>query len=250
MERTTARDRETELEYVIVCDEGMPEQVRERVTLIATRPVRFVDHTRGPDGFNFARMVNGGALASDGDVLVFVNDDVAMLSEGWLHEVVPLAVLPDVGAVGIRLLFPDRTIQHLGVTVQPAHGGWPVHQNYGLSRDDPANGGWLAQTREVVAVTGAFLAVARSTFLEVGGFSTEFAINHNDVDLCLKLGALGHRTLVVPRVSAVHAESSSREPGATDGERAEVKARWGVGLTRDPYRNPRLSWQDMSPSGA
>ncbi len=98
-------------------------------------------------------------------------------------------------------------------------------------------------------MTGAFLAVARSTFREVGGFSTEFAINHNDVDLCLKMGSLGHRNLVVPRVSAVHAESSSREPGATEAERAYFKARWGVGLSFDPYRNPRLSWQDMSPSG-
>jgi GT2 family glycosyltransferase len=209
--------------------------------------VRLIDHVRGEEGFNFSRMANLGSWAATGDVLVFVNDDIVMLTVGWLHDVVPLALMNDVGAVGIKLLFEDQTIQHVGITLQPAHGGWPAHQNYRAPGNDAGNGGWLAFTREVLAVTGAFLAIARSTLRDIGGFATGFAINHNDVDLCLKLRVLEYRNFVVPCVSAVHPESASRAAGATDLEMAEFRARWGCGLARDPYRNPGVSWRDLQP---
>ncbi len=247
MERTKGIDDELELEYVIVCDEGFPDDARQRLSDVAGERLRFIEHVRGPEGFNFARMVNQGAWAATGDVLIFVNDDVAMLTEGWLHDVVPLAMIKDVGAVGIKLLFEDRTVQHVGITIQPAHGGWPGHQNYRAPRDESGNGGWLSFTREVLAVTGAFLAISRPAFLAVGGFSAAFTINHNDVDLCLKLRALGYRNLVTPLVSAVHDESASREPGATVAEMRELKARWGSALVSDPYRNPRVSWETAQP---
>ncbi len=123
MERTTGRDR--------VTGTRVRDRLRRGHARAGSRALDVDRHQAdevrgshaGAGGVQFRRHGQPRAPSSPhGDVLVFVNDDVAMLSEGWLHEVVPLAVLPDVGAVGIRLLFPDRTIQHLGLT--SAAGGW------------------------------------------------------------------------------------------------------------------------------
>lgn len=246
----TIDPHDRQVEYVVVCDEGFPAPARAGIGELASRPVRWVEHRRGEEGFNFARMVNEGAWAASGDVLLFVNDDVEMLSHHWVDEVRRLVVDPDVGAVGALLLFPDGRIQHAGMTIQPAHGGWPAHLGYEVAGTRWLESTWACAPRDALGVTGAFLAVPRSAFLRVGAFSEAFPINHNDVDLCLKLRSMGYRNVVTPLVRARHAESSSRTPGATDAERASFAARWGSALRSDPYRTRRLSWRDVLPVGA
>jgi len=99
------------------------------------------------------------------------------------------------------------------------------------------------------AVTGACLAIRRSVFERVGGFDAEhLAVDYSDMDLCLRAGAAGYRTLWTPFARLLHHESATRGPYMTaakadrwEAETAVMRARWGGLLDRDPWYNPNLS---------
>ena len=119
------------------------------------------------------------------------------------------AIRPGIGAVGAKLLYPDGTIQHGGITV--GIGNITGHPWLGQSRDDPGYFGQLGLVRNVTAVTGACLMVRRQAYLDVGGLDEiALAVAFNDVDLCLKLVENGYRNLWTPYATLYHHESASR----------------------------------------
>lgn len=136
--------------------------------------------------FNFSALCNKGAAAATGEFLLFLNNDTEVLQADWLDRLVELAALPDVGAVGARLLYPDVRVQHAGVVL--GLGGVAGHFGAREGRDAP---GWLGGDivpHEVSAVTGACLMVGRTKFMTVGGFDqVVLPIELNDIDLCLRL---------------------------------------------------------------
>ncbi len=191
--------------------------------------------------------MNDGVGVARGSMLVFLNNDVEPLDPGWLTELVGQAVRPDVGAVGAKLLYPNRRVQHGGVTLA---GDWVArHADVGLTDD---HSGYLGRSRlaqTMSAVTGACLAMRRSVFDAVGGFdAAELAVDFSDIDLCLKAGAAGFRTVWTPHARLLHHESASRGPYLTaakkarwEAEAAVMRARWGELLHHDPYYNPNLA---------
>jgi glycosyltransferase involved in cell wall biosynthesis len=185
--------------------------------------------------FNFSEKCNAGALAASGEHLVFLNDDVEIIDGNWLEVLVGFVREPDVGAAGLRLLFSDGRLQHAGHVLL---GGNPGHLMFGLSPLDTANRMALSLDREVAGVTAACLAIRPEVFDEVGGFSTEFAGNYNDVDLCCKLRHRGYRVVVSAQASLYHFESISRDPTVGEHELSALRRRWWPELTRDPYYNP------------
>jgi GT2 family glycosyltransferase len=219
---------------------------------------RLLDHFRGdknvsvlrsPGPFNFSALCNAAAARRKCDVLVFLNNDTEVVSEDWLGRLVAETILPDVGAVGGLLLYPDRRIQHAGVVL--GMGNTAGHFGAGAPEDTP---GWLSRNEvvhEVSAVTGACLAVSRRKFMLVGGFDAQhLPVELSDIDLCLRLAEKGWRTRLDPLVRLVHAESASRG-GATfrrlhvyAEQRRWLHARWLHALRDDPYFHPGLSLYD------
>ncbi len=201
---------------------------------------------RRPGPFNFSALCNEAAARTDEEVLVFLNDDMEVLSESWLERLVARALEPDVGAVGGKLTYPDGRLQHVGVLA--GMGGSAGHFGAPAPGDDP---GWAGRNRvlhEVSAVTGACLAVAREKFEAVGGFdAVHLPIELSDIDLCFKLNAHGWQTLIDPAVHLMHEESFSRG-GATfrrlskyGDQRAIFLERWRHVLRDDPVFHPALS---------
>lgn len=196
--------------------------------------------------FNFSAICNAGAAAGRGEVLVFLNDDTEVRSDGWLDRLIGHASHPEIGAVGAKLTYPDGRLQHIGMVL--GMGGTAGHFG-ALDRGDAQ--GWASRNEvvhEVGAVTGACLAVARTKFEAVGGFDArDLPIELGDVDLCLKLRALGWQTLVDPDVRIMHAESASRgratfRPLTVHAkERAIFRERWRHVLRDDPHFHPGLS---------
>ena len=224
----------------------------------------FIDNSRGkhPEGiaylrslglkvierdepFNWAKLNNDGARISEGDLLLFLNDDVEVIEENWLTELVCQAMRPDVGAVGALLFFPNGSIQHAGVFLV-AHGGGAIHFFHGL---DPQKEIYLdlhRLSREVSANTGACLIVQRARFEEVGGFDEDLAVVGNDVDLCLRLAERGYRNIWTPHSRLLHHESVSRGHISIHHEEKKIWDRWeNVLRNGDPYYNPNLA-QDRS----
>ena len=206
-------------------------EIRELIQQHGCQRIPYV----GP--FNFSRMCNRAAEASSSDYLCFLNDDMEPLSSDWLNRMMTAAEsASDVGAVGAKLLYPDGTIQHAGVTVGAFRAGH-------IGRYATANPywPWLNHDREVTAVTGACLLTRRRTFEELGGFDESYPTNYSDVDYCLRARKAGLRVLFMASARLEHKESQSRLPGVGYEERQRFFYRWADELVRpDPYYNPNL----------
>ena len=202
---------------------------------------------RDDEGFNFSRLNNRAVELAKGSILGFVNNDIQVIHAEWLHEMVSNLVRKGVGAVGARLLYPNGTVQHAGVTV--GIGGVADHMMRGISGQSIGYFCRAVLPQNVTAVTAACMLVDREAFTVVGGFDEkEFSVAYNDVDLCLKLRKAGHLIVYTPYAELIHHESISRGYEDTpekktrfDREFAAMRLKWGESLTRDPYHNPNFT---------
>lgn len=187
--------------------------------------------------FNFAAMNNLGARHATGDVLVFMNDDVEPLDDGWLTALLGHASRREVGVTGPRLLYASGAIQHAGLVIGIMEGAGHLHRNtFGSPYWN-----WLPFTRNVCAVTGACLAIRQDVFAELAGFDETFPVNYNDVDLCLRARQRGYEVVVEPAAVLRHYECQSRQAGVRLEERDLFEQRWAAWLERgDPFYSPHL----------
>ncbi len=189
--------------------------------------------------FNWSYFNNRGAAAAEGQLLLFLNDDVEIIDPGWLDALVEHAQRPEVGVVGAQLLFPNRTVQHGGMFL--ASLGHARHAFRHRRQNDPGYFGLALTQREVSAVTGACLMTRREIFVGLGGFNEAHDVINNDLDYCLKARARGLLCVFTPYAKLVHYERASR--GASEGydDYAFNRQWWTVFGDHDPYHNPRLS---------
>ena len=186
------------------------------------------------------------ARAADCELLLFANNDVVMLTQGWDSELDRLLSDPAAGIVGARLLYPDMTVQHAGI-VLGAGEGLPLHEGRHAAFDDPGPGGRYVTQHDAAAVTGAFLAMRRDVLTEIGGFDcARLPIAYNDIDVCLRARAAGYRVRYCPQIELIHHESKTRgrtrtedEVAWDDAELGDLYAVWGEALTLDPGINPQ-----------
>jgi GT2 family glycosyltransferase len=209
-----------------------------------------------PGPFNYAALNNQAARQARGALLLLLNNDTDVVEPGWMAEMVSLAVRPEVGAVGARLLFADGRVQHGGVVLGAGAGkgdlGVAGHLHLFAAREDPGYGDALALVRSVSAVTAACLMLRREVFDEAGGFDERnLAVAFNDVDLCLRIGALGLRVLWTPFAELYHLESASRGSDLSRRQRERfareigyMLCRWGPNLANDPFFNANFTLAD------
>ncbi|WP_227028673.1 glycosyltransferase family 2 protein [Candidatus Endolissoclinum faulkneri] len=206
--------------------------------------------------FNFSRLNNLAVSKSKGPLILLMNNDVEPINKDWLEEMIRQIQLPDIGAVGAKLYYPDDTIQHVGIIT--GIGGVAGHFNKHLPR---AASGYFNRARiihNVTAVTGACLLTTHSIYKQIGGMNeNDLKIAFNDVDLCLKIRSVGYRIVVTPYAELYHHESASRgfEDNVTKKNRfsSEIRwmqNRWGKILDADPYFNPNLSLDNETPTWA
>jgi GT2 family glycosyltransferase len=227
--------RSTYPDYEIVCviDDTTDEAARDELVRAGRDRLRLVAYG---EPFNFARKINLGALRARNDVLVFLNDDTEVITPEWIEALLMFARDPGVGAVGAKLRFADRRLQHVGVV---AVDGNPGHPYYGFPADFDGHMDNTRTPTNCIAVTAACLMTRRDCFEAVGGLSIEFSLNYNDVDYCLKLHHAGYRNVFSPYAELFHFETSSRATGrVSEDELDALRARWGRILRRDPYYNP------------
>ena len=201
-------------------------------------PTRFQTVTyRGP--FNFAAMNQFGTTAANGEYYLFLNNDTEVITREWLEELLSVAQLPFVGAVGPKLLYPDRKIQHAGIMGFAHHIAG--HVGLGEKEDTLAYFAYLQTTHEVMAVTGACLLIAADKYRSIGGFEEIYVPNgFGDVDFCLKAKAKGYSNIYVPYATLLHKESVTRKVTFELFEHYYMQKQWARDLTCDPYRNPSL----------
>ena len=189
--------------------------------------------------FDFARMNNAGAAAANGEILIFLNDDVEPISPDWLDWLVMHAQRANVGVAGARLLYPSGAIQHAGLAIGVMKNGVGhiCRDTFGIRHWH-----WLPFSRNVSAVTAACLAIRKEVFQELAGFDPAFPVNYNDVDLCLRARQHGYQVMYEPAAVLRHYECHTRRPGVRYCERVRWRERWGHWLDQgDPFYNPNLA---------
>ena len=216
------------LEIVVVYDPPTPDEVLNQLRSIAGDKLVLVPYL---GEFNFSKKINLGVIASTGDRVVALNDDVQLISEHWLEELVAPLEEPNVGMTGAKLFFSDRTIQHAG----HAYGKGDYHHPFmGMSDEDAGPWGSLLISREVSGVTAACAALRREVFDEAGGFSETLPLSFNDVDLSYKVRSRHYRVVWVANCELYHFESQTRERIVAEWEAQVTWLRWGK-PEHDPY---------------
>lgn len=199
--------------------------------------------------FNYSAINNLGVEKTDGEYILLLNNDTQVITVNWMEELLMYAQREDVGAVGGKLFYGNKTIQHAGVVIGLGAHRTAGHTHYGQSRENLGYMGRLCYTQNATAVTGACLMVKKSLFEKVGGLDIGFAVSLNDVDFCLKLRKEGYLNVFTPFAELYHFESISR--GLDDsGEKAKrynkesevFRDKWKEELAKgDPYYNPNFS---------
>ena len=202
---------------------------------------------RWKKGFNYSAINNFGVRHAKGDYLLFLNNDVKVIDPDWMSEMLSVCQRKETGAVGVKLIYPDNTIQHAGCVVGMGGIAGNMFVNMPAERTGYLHKASLLQ--DMSCVTAACMMMKKEVFLEAGGFTEELAVAFNDVDLCLKVRSHGHLIVYDPYVKLYHYESKSR--GTEDSEEKVRRFQTEIEYMRchwldilkkgDPYYNKNLS---------
>ncbi|MBS0642653.1 MAG: glycosyltransferase family 2 protein [Proteobacteria bacterium] len=237
------------LEIILIDNRSEAPETRQYLQSVGRDPrVRVLRHDAQ---FNWGAINNIGVRMSQGEILLLLNNDTDVLQADWLDELVGQALRPEVGAVGAKLLYQDRTVQHAGLTLGP--DGHSFHRFRHVAGNVPGYRGELAMVRSVTAVTGACLAMRRAVYDEVQGIEeAALTVTWSDVDLCFRIRAAGYRVICTPFAPLLHLELATR--GADDTpERAARAARerqfmmqkWPALADEDRFFNPSFRlWEE------
>ncbi|MBO5565327.1 MAG: glycosyltransferase family 2 protein [Lachnospiraceae bacterium] len=252
--QTSIFDKSTYENYeIVIAENGSTEEaVKKYYEELQAGPLRErirIVHCDPGESFNYARICNEGVRAATGEYILLLNNDTQVISVNWMEELLMYAQRPDVGAVGGKLYYPDKTIQHAGIVVGLGAHRTAGHTHYKQRRENLGYMGRLCYAQNVSAVTGACLMVKKEVYDRVGGLDESFAVSLNDVDLCLKIREEGLLNVFTPFAELYHYESASR--GADlEGEKAarynaeseHFREKWKDFLAKgDPYYNPNFT---------
>ncbi len=238
-------------EIIIVENNSTGEEIFDYYKELESQPkVRVVTYQpEEGETFNYSRVNNYGVSFAQGEYILLLNNDTQVITVNWMEELLMYAQREDVAAVGAKLYYGNKTIQHAGVVLGLGAHRTAGHSHYGQHRENLGYMGRLCYAQNVSAVTGACLLVKKSLYEEVGGLSEDFAISLNDVDFCLKLRQKGYLNVFTPFAELYHFESISRGLD-NQGEKAErynmesehFRSKWKEVLEKgDPYYNPNFS---------
>ncbi len=199
--------------------------------------------------FNYAKINNFGVKFAQGEYLLLLNNDTQVISINWMEELLMYAQRDDVGAVGAKLYYGDKTIQHAGIVIGLGAHRTAGHTHYRVAQTNLGYMGRLCYAQDVTAVTGACLMIKKELYEELGGLDEDFAIALNDVDFCLRLREKGLLNIWNPYCELYHYESVSRgmdnqgeKARRYDRESALFREKWKKQLADgDPYYNPNFS---------
>ena len=163
----------------------------------------------------FGAAVNAGAARGSGEAIVLVNDDVE-LEPGALAALLARLADPEVGMVA-------------GLTTFPGSGlvdGFGIEADVTLAAYNRLRKRLPSQPSGVLlGPSGGLAAYRRSAFEQAGGFDERLFAYGEDVDLALRLRALGWRAAEAPGARGVHLG------GASVG-RDSPRQRWLAGFAR------------------
>lgn len=200
--------------------------------------------------FNYSRINNLAVKEAKGEYILLLNNDTELITSDWLEKMVGYASQKHIGAVGVKLLYPDSTIQHAGVIL--GLGGVAGHAFVNYENDNVKNTmffGRLYVPYNYSAVTAACLMIKKSIFEEVGGLTEDLKVAFNDIDFCIKVLQKGYKNIFLPNVELFHYESKSRGLDTTEEKLKRFQKEckymhdhWHDIISNDSMYNPNMSY--------
>jgi len=226
---------------IILIDSGSQEEQTHKYYAEITKKsnIQLISYNCG-DNFNFNTALNLGASHSQGEILLFLNNDTEILDSEWFDEMVRWAARPEVGIVGAKLLYPNHTIQQAGIVI--GMEGHASHVFAGIEEGYQGPFGSVSWYRNYSAVTGACMAIRRQVFEQVGGFDEDYTLVFSDVQFCLQVIEAGYRVVYTPYARLIHHEGQSRFSYIPDKDIQLAYSHFKHIVKKgDPYYNPNLS---------
>ena len=223
-------------ELIIVDNGSVEEDTAELYEELRSKSARIVDFD---EEFNYSRACNLGAASARGDLLLFANNDMEVIRADWLDELVRFILLPGIGIVGPKLVYPSGEIQHAGVAV--GMFTLAAHVFSGAEANEWGPFGSANVQRNCIAVTGACQLMRRDIFELVHGYDERFLLAYSDIVLCAHIYRAGFRIVYVPSSVLIHHEGKSRGKWTPRSDQVffalSLRA---LGLAEDPYFHPAL----------
>lgn len=192
--------------------------------------------------FNHSDMNNKAVRSVSSELVIFMNNDIEIISDNWLEQLVATVLIDDtVACAGCLLLYKDNMVQHGGVLLGIADRAGHAHKH--IPSETIGYYGRLYTLQQMSGVTAAFMIARKSAFEKIGGFRADrYPTSYNDVDLCVRFYKDGFRCLYNPMVKAYHYESKTRpiEPKEIEYQR-RIKSDYSDMFNHDPFYNPNLS---------
>ena len=206
IESIQAKTTYTNYEIVVIDNASSESSTLEYLNLLTSTGVKVLAY---PNKFNYSKITNFGVANTNSDYLCFLNNDVEIIEPNWLGLLMDHAVQPAVGVVGSKLIYPDGSIQHLGVAL--GYTGAAGHPFAGKLPDKSNVGQHWNSCFEVSAVTFACAVISRAAFKQASGLDREFKVGLNDIDFALRLRSQGMRNVLCGKSCLIHHESKSRK---------------------------------------
>ena len=235
----------TNYEILIVENNSKNSKTFKYYDIIQKNPkIKVIKYTE--KGFNYSKINNFAVKQAKGKYIVLLNNDIKVITPDWLEEMLGICQRNEVGIVGAKLLYYDKTIQHAGVVI--GMGGIAGHVNRTISEKEPGYFGRTKIINNFSAVTAACLMTKKELYEKVEGLDEKFAVAFNDVDFCMKIRKLNKLVVYTPYAKLYHYESKTRGYEDTpekkkrfESEIQLFKEKWGKELEEgDPYFNKNL----------
>ncbi len=223
---------------IIFVDNGSTDITRDYLENLNYKNIKkiFLDQNIG-----FVGACNSGAKLASGKYLLFLNNDTEVQKD-WLKALVDFAEsMPDCGAVGSKLIYPDGRLQEAGGIIFSDGNGW----NYGRGMDseDPK----FNYVREVDYCSGAALMVRKDLWVKIGGFDERYApAYYEDTDLCFEIRKHGFRVYYQPKSIVIHHEGKTAGTDLNSGykkyqtiNREKFIAKWSYELKEQLPNDPK-----------
>jgi GT2 family glycosyltransferase len=153
----------------------------------------------------FAGGCNLGAQHAEGDVLVFLNPDT-VIGNGAVSALCRTLEDEHIGVSmpRLRLLDQPELLNSAGCRIHISGLAWSG--GFGLPAES------IGELREITYANGSALAIRADVFREIGGFTDEFFIYHEDLELCWKVRMRGLRVVITPEADVFHDYEYARNP--------------------------------------
>lgn len=223
-------------EIVLICSQKVKNELENSTSF---QNLRLISDEKASE----AEKYNSAVSQTSGEILCFVDINLRPLAKDWLKEMASFAIQKDIGAVGAKILYKDKTILHGGLLIGINGSVGIAHRR--LPGEKGGNMGRLRVIGNYSAVSVSCFVIRRDLFTEFGGFDAEnFPNKFFDADICLRIREKNFRNVFTPYAEFTRFDERKLLNVQKNPSKKELKSfrqKWQKFIEKDPFYNPNLS---------